>query len=69
MEVRTASGGEARDRQKILSWLVFHSTATLALAEPGNGSFVLNSLVLFLISFFSLVSLLCGKGAVFWEGI
>lgn len=68
MEVRrTALGRAARDRQKILSWLFLHSTATQALTEPGNGSFVFNCLVPFLISFF-LVSQLCGKGAALWEG-
>lgn len=57
-------GRVARGRQWIL-----HSTATLAVTEPGNGSFVFDSLVPFFIMFLFplLVLLLCGKGTAFWE--
>lgn len=67
---RRALGRVARGRQRLLFW-VLHSTATLAVTEPGAGSFVFNSLVPFFISFFlpCLVSLLCGKGTAFWESV
>lgn len=47
---RTALGRVARGRLKFLFW-VLHSAVTLAVAEPGNGSFLFNSLVPFFIRF------------------
>lgn len=48
---RTVLGRVARGRQKFLFW-VLHCAATQAVTEPGNGSFVFNSLVPFFIRFF-----------------